>query len=72
MPQITVTHYFISCIYNLFEAIFERKPILLDPCDVMSYILRDLGRLPSKWVYMVDGSPLLIVVHLEGEKWLVL
>ena len=22
----------------------------------------------SKWVYMVDGSPLLIVVPLEGEK----
>ena len=40
MPQITVTHYFISCIYNLFEAIFERKPIFLDPCDVMSYMLK--------------------------------
>ena len=37
-------------------------------CSGTSSMLARQFRPSSKWVYMVDGSPLLIVVPLEGEK----
>ena len=37
-------------------------------CSGASSMLARQFWLSSKRVYMVDGSPLLIVVHLEGEK----